>query len=179
MIDESLARMHAHRNNIRRQLLQTKLTELERQYVEQRLSEELAALETDANTALPFRLPSPRTPPERVNHVGPWQDRNKLANAEHLKLPQTLLAITVRNPGSWVLDRRHRRPRGRELVEETLPPRRILPVPELLRPRPIQHALNPAADPAGGLGPGPSRDSGCRACQGRPAAEGPSGPGRS
>jgi hypothetical protein len=69
MIDESLARMRTHRNNIRRyhQLLQTKLTDLERQYVERRLSEEQSALEIVANTALPFSLPSPRTPPESVS----------------------------------------------------------------------------------------------------------------
>jgi hypothetical protein len=66
MMDESLARMHTHRNNIRRyrQLLQTKLTELERKYIERRLSEELLALETVANAAPPFSLMSPRTPPE-------------------------------------------------------------------------------------------------------------------
>jgi hypothetical protein len=69
MIDESLARMRTHHNNIRRyrQLLQTKLTDLERQYVERRLSEEQSALEIVANTALPFSLPSPRTPPESVS----------------------------------------------------------------------------------------------------------------
>jgi hypothetical protein len=40
MIDDQLAR--AHRNNIQRyrQLLQTSLTELERQFVERRLNEE-------------------------------------------------------------------------------------------------------------------------------------------
>jgi hypothetical protein len=42
MTDESLARMRSHRNNIRRyrQLLRTRLSELERQYIERRLSEE-------------------------------------------------------------------------------------------------------------------------------------------
>ena len=67
MMDESLARMRTHRNNIRRyrQLLQTRLTELERQYVERRLSEELSALESLSNAACPFRLP-PRRPPESM-----------------------------------------------------------------------------------------------------------------
>jgi hypothetical protein len=45
MIDDQLAR--AHRNNIRRyrQLLQTRLTEFERQFVETRLNEEQSKLE--------------------------------------------------------------------------------------------------------------------------------------
>jgi hypothetical protein len=69
MIDEFLARMRTHRNNIRRyrKLLQTKLTDLERQYVERRLSEEQSALDAITTTALPFSLPSPRTPPESVS----------------------------------------------------------------------------------------------------------------
>jgi hypothetical protein len=46
MIDDDLAR--AHRNNIQRYhfLLQTTLTEFERQYVERRLSEEQSKLDT-------------------------------------------------------------------------------------------------------------------------------------
>jgi hypothetical protein len=46
MIDEKLARLRAHRNNINRyrRLLQTQLTMLERNFIEQRLSEEDAAL---------------------------------------------------------------------------------------------------------------------------------------
>jgi hypothetical protein len=45
MIDDQLAR--AHRNNIQRyrQLLQTSLTEFERQFVERRLNEEQSKLE--------------------------------------------------------------------------------------------------------------------------------------
>ncbi len=46
MIDDQLAR--AHRNNIQRyrSLLQTNLTEFERQFVERRLNEEQSKLET-------------------------------------------------------------------------------------------------------------------------------------
>jgi len=46
MIDDQLAR--AHRNNIQRyrHLLQTSLTEFERQFVERRLNEEQSKLET-------------------------------------------------------------------------------------------------------------------------------------
>jgi hypothetical protein len=64
MIDESLAHMRRHSNNIRRYrlLLRTKLTELERQYVERRLSEEEAALQALADTTLPFSLTPPRSP---------------------------------------------------------------------------------------------------------------------
>lgn len=64
MIDESIARMRSHRNNIRRyrQLLRTRLTELERQYIERRLSEEESALQALARTGLPLSPTSPRTP---------------------------------------------------------------------------------------------------------------------
>ena len=48
MIDQQLARSHAHRSNIQRyrNLLQTSLTELERQFVEKRLTEERSNLES-------------------------------------------------------------------------------------------------------------------------------------
>ena len=54
MIDQQLARVRTHRNNIQRyrNLLQTNLTELERQYVERRLIEEQLNLESLA-TSLP------------------------------------------------------------------------------------------------------------------------------
>jgi hypothetical protein len=44
--DAKSARLHAHRNNIRRYraLLETHLTDVERKYIERRLSEELAVL---------------------------------------------------------------------------------------------------------------------------------------
>ena len=46
MIDEDLARLRAHRNNIHRyrRLLKTRLTDLERNYIETRLKEEEAAV---------------------------------------------------------------------------------------------------------------------------------------
>ena len=46
MIDENLARLRAHRNNIARyrRLLQTNLTVLERDFIERRLAEEETAL---------------------------------------------------------------------------------------------------------------------------------------
>ena len=48
MIDQQLARLRTHRNNIQRyrNLLQTNLTELERQFVEKRLIEEQSNLDS-------------------------------------------------------------------------------------------------------------------------------------
>jgi hypothetical protein len=65
MIDEQIARMRTHRNNIYRyrQLLQTKLTELERDFIDKRLAEEQSNLERLAVSALTFALPQPATPP--------------------------------------------------------------------------------------------------------------------
>jgi len=47
MIEEKLARVQAHRNNIYRyrRLFKTRLTDLERRYLERRLGEEQAAME--------------------------------------------------------------------------------------------------------------------------------------
>ena len=55
MIDQQLARLRTHRNNIQRyrNLLQTNLTELERQFVEKRMIEEQSNLESLA-WPLPF-----------------------------------------------------------------------------------------------------------------------------
>lgn len=54
MLDENLARIRAHRNNIHRyrRLLKTRLSELERHFVERRLAEEQSAL--DGLTAMIF-----------------------------------------------------------------------------------------------------------------------------
>jgi hypothetical protein len=48
MIDEKFARLRAHRNNVNRyhRLLSTELSELERQFVERRLSEEKSAIDS-------------------------------------------------------------------------------------------------------------------------------------
>ena len=63
MIDEQMARMRTHRNNIYRyrHLLQTKLTELERDFIEKRLAEEQSNLERLAASGLIFALPHPAT----------------------------------------------------------------------------------------------------------------------
>ena len=48
LIDEQVARLHAHRNNIARyrSLLETPLTDLERHFIEDRLTEEKSAIES-------------------------------------------------------------------------------------------------------------------------------------
>ena len=70
MIDENLARLRAHRNNIDRyrRLLKTILTEIERQYIERRLSEEQLALENLATStfALAFQPPESEPPTSRA-----------------------------------------------------------------------------------------------------------------
>jgi hypothetical protein len=59
MMDENLARMRAHRNNIQRyrRLLATRLTDLERAYIERRLQEERAVLAALSQDTLIFSLP--------------------------------------------------------------------------------------------------------------------------
>jgi hypothetical protein len=58
MIDEHLARLRAHRNNIHRyrRLLATQLSDLERAYIERRLQEERASMEMLSKDTFPFSL---------------------------------------------------------------------------------------------------------------------------
>jgi hypothetical protein len=67
MIDEKLARLRMHRNNIDRyrRLLKTRLTELEHQYIEKRLSEEQLALEKLAASTFPLTFQAPGYPASR------------------------------------------------------------------------------------------------------------------
>ena len=60
MLEENLARLRAHRNNIHRyrRLLETKLSEVERAYIMRRLEEEKAAAETILQSAFPIALPT-------------------------------------------------------------------------------------------------------------------------
>ena len=55
MIEESFARLRTHRNNVQRyrQLLETRLTDLERQFIQKRLSEEQSAIESLAAMTFP------------------------------------------------------------------------------------------------------------------------------
>jgi hypothetical protein len=59
MIDENLARLRAHRNNVHRyrRLLATRLSDLERAYIERRLGEEQACMEALSQETFPFSLP--------------------------------------------------------------------------------------------------------------------------
>lgn len=56
MLNENFARIPSHRNNIHRyrRLLNTRLTELERRFIERRLSEEQAALKALASETFPL-----------------------------------------------------------------------------------------------------------------------------
>ena len=67
MFDEDLARVRAHRNNIHRyrRLLKTRLSDLERLFIERRLSEEQAAVEVLVSETFPvvFTLPKDVGPP--------------------------------------------------------------------------------------------------------------------
>ena len=62
MIDEKNAELRTHRNNIHRyrRLLRTKLTELERQFIERRMAEEQSKLESLTSSTFPiaFKLPA-------------------------------------------------------------------------------------------------------------------------
>jgi len=61
MIDEKFALLRTHRNNIDRyrRLLRTKLTDLERQFVEKRLSEEQTAMDELAAATFPVVFKKP------------------------------------------------------------------------------------------------------------------------
>jgi hypothetical protein len=61
MMDEKLALLRAHRNNISRyhRLLKTELTEFERRFVERRLSEERSAIEKLAAATFPMTFRTP------------------------------------------------------------------------------------------------------------------------
>nr|WP_084029774.1 hypothetical protein [Bradyrhizobium sp. LMTR 3] len=62
MIDENLARLRAHRNNVHRyrRLLATRLSDLERAYIERRLGEEQASIDALSQETFPFSLPAAR-----------------------------------------------------------------------------------------------------------------------
>jgi hypothetical protein len=64
MLDENLARIRAHRNNIHRyrRLQKTKLSELERQFIERRLAEERSALESLTAATFPVALCAAHAP---------------------------------------------------------------------------------------------------------------------
>ena len=71
MIDENLARLRAHRNNVHRyrRLLATHLSDLERAYIERRLNEEMASMEVLSQETFPFTLPAARRAAAESRHV--------------------------------------------------------------------------------------------------------------
>lgn len=64
MLDQDLARIRAHRNNLQRyrRLLKTRLSEIERQFIERRLAEEQAALDALAADVFPAAFTLPKMP---------------------------------------------------------------------------------------------------------------------
>ncbi|WP_298242447.1 hypothetical protein [uncultured Bradyrhizobium sp.] len=68
MLDEKLARIRAHRNNIHRyrRLLKTRLSQLERNFIERRLVEEKSALDELAAATLLLDLHVSGVPSEAM-----------------------------------------------------------------------------------------------------------------
>ena len=62
MLDENLARLRAHRNNIHRyrRLLETRLSDIERQFIDRRLAEEQAAVDELTTETFPIALTIPK-----------------------------------------------------------------------------------------------------------------------
>ena len=67
MLDERFARLRTHRNNVARyrRLLKTHLTDLERQFIERRLSEEQSELELLSSGTFPLAFKVQNDPAER------------------------------------------------------------------------------------------------------------------
>lgn len=65
MLDEDFVRIRAHRNNIHRyrRLLGTRLSDIERQFIDRRLAEEETALKALAAQTFPVHLPPPKDQP--------------------------------------------------------------------------------------------------------------------
>jgi hypothetical protein len=64
MLDEDFARIRAHRNKIHRyrRLLKTKLSDLERRFIERRMAEEAASLEALTSQTFPIAFVPPQRP---------------------------------------------------------------------------------------------------------------------
>jgi hypothetical protein len=64
MFDENLARIRTHRNNIHRYrgLLRTKLSDLERDFIEKRMAEEQTALDALVVENFPVAFSLPKNP---------------------------------------------------------------------------------------------------------------------
>ena len=77
MLDEKLARMRAHRNNIHRyrRLLETKLSDIERQFIERRLREEHSAMAELTNVTFPIHFATPKAVIEPSMPGTGWEGR--------------------------------------------------------------------------------------------------------
>ena len=64
MLDQDIARIRAHRNNLSRyrRLLKTRLSDIERRFIERRLAEEQTALEALAADVFPAAFTVPNMP---------------------------------------------------------------------------------------------------------------------
>jgi len=64
MFEENLARIRTHRNNIHRyrRLLQTELSDLERDFIERRMADEQAALDALLAETFPVTFTLPKDP---------------------------------------------------------------------------------------------------------------------
>jgi hypothetical protein len=64
MFEENLARIRSHRNNIHRyrRLLRTKLSDLERNFIERRMADEQASLDALIAETFPVTFPLPENP---------------------------------------------------------------------------------------------------------------------
>jgi hypothetical protein len=69
MLDENLARIRVHRTNIHRyrRLLRTRLSDLERQFVQRRLAEEQTAIRSLAAETFPVTFELPKDQPTSTN----------------------------------------------------------------------------------------------------------------
>jgi hypothetical protein len=72
MLDEDFARIRGHRSNIRRyrRLLGTTLSDIERQFIERRLTEEQTALKALAAKTFPVAFTPPKGQPASSNSGG-------------------------------------------------------------------------------------------------------------
>jgi hypothetical protein len=71
MLEENLARLRAHRNNIHRyrRLLNTRLTDTEKAFITRRLDEELRALGEISGSTFPLSFTMPNSSTREVSHV--------------------------------------------------------------------------------------------------------------
>lgn len=72
MFEPNLARIRTHRNNIYRYrtLLQTKLSDLERDFIDRRMAEEQAALDALVAETFPVTFPIPKDSSSALSIMG-------------------------------------------------------------------------------------------------------------